>query len=309
MSWQSAARGGLRTLHRGSLPRRTGVIDLQNQLSRVCLAANSGLARPQIQPISSPQSPFQSNSFATASIAPKASKTPKAKSSKNAHNESKKNKKPMSEKQQEAQRLKKLRAQITELKATALLEPPKRLVVSAFGLAMAEKLREIKGQYKIQEAFILAIEHGKSLSGLERERFQSQADANKVANTAAHDAWIRSHTPLQIKEANSARSNLSRLSNKSYPSLKDDRLPKSPKSAYMFYVIDRLGAENYHGKPGTETFKYIGEEWAQLPQSEKDRYEQLHVEDRQRYEREHLKAYGVPAQAVRITAGKSEDSI
>jgi hypothetical protein len=165
MSWQSAARGGLlRTLQCSALPRRTGVIGLQNQLSRVCLAAKSGLARPQIQPISSIQSLSQSNSFATASTPPKASKTPKAKSPKKADSETKK-KRPLTEKQQEAQRLKKLSNRIKELKATALIRPPKRLPSAAYTLAICEKMREIKGEYNHPELFLIAAERAKSISG------------------------------------------------------------------------------------------------------------------------------------------------
>lgn len=166
MSWQSAARGGfLRTLHRGALPPRTGVSDLQNQLGRVCLTANSGLARPQLQSISSVQSLFQSNSFATASTPLKASKTPKAKSSKKADGEAK----PLSEEQQGIRKIKQLRAHIKELKATALTRRPKKLPTSAYSLALSEKLREIKGLYPAKEAFLIGVEHATSLGPQDEE--------------------------------------------------------------------------------------------------------------------------------------------
>lgn len=167
MSWQSATRGGfLRTLHRGALPARTGVSDLQNQLSRVCLAANTGLARPQFQPLSSIQSLFQANSFATASTPLKASKTPKAKTPKTAASKAKKA--PLSEKQQEALKIKQQRAHIKELKATALVRP-KKLLASAYSLAMTEKLQELKGQYPVKEAWSIGVEHATSLSPQEKE--------------------------------------------------------------------------------------------------------------------------------------------
>ncbi|OQE38041.1 hypothetical protein PENCOP_c009G04728 [Penicillium coprophilum] len=306
MSWQSAARGGfLRTLHRGAVPGRTGVIDLQNQLGRVCLAVNSGLARPQFQSPISIQSLFQSNSFATSSTPPKATKTPKAKSAKKADSEPKK-KRVLSEKQQEVQNRKKHNAHIKELKAVGLVQRPKRLPTSAYTLAVCEKLREIKGEYKQPEAFLVAIEHGKSISGSELERLQAQAKANIAANAAAYDAWVKTYTPLQIKEANTARLTLSRLSKKNYTPIKDDRQPKKPKSAYILYLADRIDTASYQGKPGTETFTAIAEEWSRLPQSEKDRYHQLQVEDRERYEREHQQVYGQPA--PKSSLYDSEDS-
>ncbi|KAJ5827419.1 High mobility group superfamily, partial [Penicillium robsamsonii] len=291
--------GFLRTLQRDTLPRRTSVIDLQNQFGRVCLAANSGLARPQVQPISSIQSLFQSHSFATAST------PPKAKSSKKADSEPKK-KRVLSEKQQEVQNRKKHNTHIKELKATGLVQRPKRLPTSAYTLAVCEKLREIKGEYKQPEAFLVAIEHGKSISGSELERLQAQAKANIAANAAAFDAWVKTHTPLQIKEANTARLTLSRLGKKHYTPIKDDRQPKKPKSAYILYLADRIDTDSYQGKPGTETFTAIAEEWSRLPQSEKDRYHKLQVEDRERYEREHQRVYGQPA--PKSSLYDSEDS-
>jgi hypothetical protein len=270
------------------------VIGLQNQLSRVCLAAKSGLARPQIQPISSIQSLSQSNSFATASTPPKASKTPKAKSPKKADSETKK-KRPLTEKQQEAQRLKKLSNRIKELKATALIRPPKRLPSAAYTLAICEKMREIKGEYNHPELFLIAAERAKSISGDELQRLQAQAKANIAANSAAYDAWVKSHTPLQIKEANTARQTLSHLVKKNYSPIKDDRLPAKSRSAYVLFVADRLNSGMYQGVHGRDSFKAIGEEWKALPQSEKEHYHKLQVEDRERYEREHQQVYGQPA--------------
>ena len=163
MTWQSAARGGfLHTLRRGA--PRTGVSDLQHQLSRASLTANPGAMRPQAQPLTTIHSLFQSNSFATASTA---SKTPKAKSSKKADTKAKKP--PLTEEQQENRRIKQLRAHIRELKATALLHPPKRLPTSAYTLALAEKLREIKGQYPVKEAFLIGVKHSTSLNPQDEE--------------------------------------------------------------------------------------------------------------------------------------------
>ncbi|CAG8886293.1 unnamed protein product [Penicillium egyptiacum] len=295
MPWQSAARGGfLRTLHRGSLSPRTGVSNLQDQLRRVCLTASSGPARPQVRLLSSSQSMFQSNSFATTSTPLKASKTTKAKSSKKAGSEAKK--RPLSERQQEIQKIKQLRDHIRELKATALLAGrPKLLPVNTYTIAMSEKLREIKGQYPGKEAFSIAVEHAKSLSPQDKERLQAEARANMAANAAAYDSWLKSHTPLQIRDANTARLTLSRLSDKNYSSLQDDRLVKLPRSAYVLYVKDRIDSHDYQGKPGKESFSEIAREWDALPQSEKDRYRTMQVEDRQRYETEHEEVYGSPA--------------
>ncbi|EKV12727.1 HMG box protein, putative [Penicillium digitatum] len=288
MSWQSAARGGfLRTLHRGALSPRTGVSDLQNQLGRICLAAHRGPTPSQFQSL------FQSNSFATISTPLKTSKTPKANGSRRADKKTKKD--ALSEEEQEKRKIKELRAQIKELKATALITRPKKLPTSAYTLAFIEKMREIKGQYPAKEGFLIGVAHAKSLDPQDEERLQAQARANIAANAAAYDAWVKSHTPRQIRDANTARLTLSRIGDKNYASIKDDRLPKIPNSAYIIFVKDRVDTFGYQGKPGTETFGAISDEWNKLPQSEKDRYHKLQVEDRQRYEREHEEVYGVPA--------------
>ncbi|CAG8009030.1 unnamed protein product [Penicillium nalgiovense] len=296
MPWQSAARGGfLRTLHRGALSPRTGVSDLQDQLRRVSLTASSGLARPQFQLLSSTQSMFQSNSFATASTPLKATKTPKAKSSKKVGSEAKK-KKPLSEKQQEIENIKKHRAHIRELQATALLSSrPKRFPTNAFAIAMSELLPQTKGYSSHREAFLAAVERAKSIGPQDEERYQAQAKANFAANTAAYDSWVKSHTPLRIKEANTARLTLSRLANKNYPPIKDDRLVRVSRSAYILFLKDRVESLDYQGKSGSESFPAIGREWIALPQAEKDRYRKLQIEDRQRYEREYQEVYGIPA--------------
>lgn len=102
------------------------------------------------------------------------------------------------------------------------------------------------------------------------QRLQAQAKANIAANAATYNAWVKSHTPLQIRDANSARLTLSRLGDKNYPPIKDERMPKIPKSAYILYLTERIDAHGYRGKPGTETFTAIAHEWNDLPQSEKD---------------------------------------
>lgn len=102
------------------------------------------------------------------------------------------------------------------------------------------------------------------------QRLEAQARANVAANAAAYDAWVKTHTPLQIRDANSARLTLSRIGTKNYPSIRDDRLPKIPNSAYVLFVKDRLDTHVYRGKSGRDTFTAISEEWPSLPQSEKD---------------------------------------
>lgn len=171
MTSQSAARGGLRALHLSAFPRSTGVIGLQNQLRRICLATKSGNVRPQIPAISSVQWLSQSNSFATeATKSPRAKSSSKSANGKHADKDSIKKKKPLTEKQKEKRDAHQRKLQIDQLKVTALT-PPKKLPANFFSLAITEKLREMKGlgEYKSGEAFTLAATQAKSLSAEDEE--------------------------------------------------------------------------------------------------------------------------------------------
>lgn len=166
MTCQSAARGGfLRTLHFSALPRPTGVIGLQSQLRRICPVPNSGLGRSQLPAISSIQLLSQSKSFATASTVPGTTKAPRTKKS-----SEKTAKKPLTDKQKEQKKAQQHKAQIDQLKVTALA-PPKKLASNFFALALAEQLGGMKdtSQYKPGEAFKIAAAQAKSLSAKEEE--------------------------------------------------------------------------------------------------------------------------------------------
>ncbi|KAJ5794199.1 High mobility group superfamily [Penicillium paradoxum] len=305
MTCQAAARGSfLRTLHLSAHSRPTGVIGRQNQLRHICLAANSGLTRPQAPALCSIQWRPQSNSFATSPNHLETTKAPRTEESsdKGANgkhaddNSTKKKKKPLTEKQKEKRAAHQRKLQIDQLKVTALT-PPKKLPPNFFSLAIAEKISEMKdlGQYKPGEAFTIAATQAKSLSAQDEERLKAQAEKNRAANTAAYKAWIQSHTPLQIKEANAARRFLSRLVKKDYRNITDDRLVKAPSSRYALYLKERLSSGEYQAQTQKEAFGAIAKTWNELAESEKEHYHRLHVEDRARYEREHQEVYGIPA--------------
>jgi hypothetical protein len=169
MSCQSAARGGfLRTLHFGAHPRPTGAIGLQNQLRRICLKGNSDPTRPQAPAISSVQWMSQSNSFATASADPES--TAGSETKKSSDKTKKNKKKPLTEAQKEKKKDQEHKAQIAQLKKTALT-PPKKLPASFFSLAFAEKYSGIKdgSQLEPKEAFKAAVAQAKSLSAEDEE--------------------------------------------------------------------------------------------------------------------------------------------
>ncbi|KAK6828707.1 hypothetical protein RU639_003759 [Aspergillus parasiticus] len=226
--------------------------------------------------------------------------TKKAKKSSTAKPKPKpKPRKQLTEKQKEAKKTRELRDQIKALKATAL-EAPKKLPERVANLSIIEKLQETRKTHNnTQEAFKAATELAKTISEEERARFAAVAESNRNSNESTYDQWIKSHTPLQIKEANLARSRLTKLTNKRYPPLRDDRLVKRPSSSYVFFFIERTGQGDFKHMAAKDIATRVAEEWKGLTESEKEKYHKLQLADTERYLREYQEVYGVEAPHVR----------
>lgn len=93
-------------------------------------------------------------------------------------------------------------------------------------------------------------------------------DKNRATNEAAYEAWVKSHTPLQIKEANSARKALSRDGKKKLPQIKDDRQVKRPTVAFLQFTKERGSRGDF--KSMAEIQAEAGKEWKQMSESEKE---------------------------------------
>lgn len=106
------------------------------------------------------------------------------------------------------------------------------------------------------------------LISLTFQRIQAQIEENRKANAAAYEAFIKSHTPLEIREANTARRALFRLDKGRRAALVDDRLVRKPLSSYVLFVESRLKTGE-HGA-GVEPFRIYSREWSQLPPSKKE---------------------------------------
>lgn len=102
------------------------------------------------------------------------------------------------------------------------------------------------------------------------------ANEQTAAKQAEYKAWINSHTPLQIYQANKARVQLRRKLLKTKGSrgahteqLKDDRLPKGPVQAYIIFTAERWASGDMKGLLARESGKVIAEEWKALTAGEK----------------------------------------
>lgn len=87
---------------------------------------------------------------------------------------------------------------------------------------------------------------------------------------AAYDQWIKSHTPLQIKEANLARRRLAKLKKSSVPQLRDDRLVKRPRTAFVHYFVERTEGGDFKHMAAKDITSRVTEEWRGMTDYEKE---------------------------------------
>ncbi|OGM44068.1 HMG box protein [Aspergillus bombycis] len=288
-----ARRGGatLRNLHLSdafSRPIRVAVS--QSHIRRISLITRGKTLRPisRALPSTSVLSQRLLKTYTTTSDSKSEKKTPtkttkggtgtkKTKKTKKSSTKPKPKPKPrkqlteeQKEAKKEAKKARELKDHIKALKVTAL-EVPKKLPDRVANLIIVQKLQEtLKTHKSPQEAFKAASELGKTISEEERERITAIAESNRNANETAYEQWIKSHTPLQIKEANLARSRLTRLTKKKYPLLRDDRLVKRPSSSYVFFYLERTGQGDFKHMAVKDIGVRVAEEWKGLTESEKE---------------------------------------
>ncbi|KAL4969077.1 HMG-box domain-containing protein [Aspergillus stella-maris] len=209
---------------------------------------------------------------------------------------------PKTEKQKEREKIRQRAQYLRELKETALVAP-KALPSSAWVIAVTKKTAEVPKDLQPRgEVFKRATQLAQEISAEERQRYVDQANANKAANQAAYEAWVQSHTPHQIYEANKARRQLSRIKGgKKVTLIKDDRLVKRPTSAWIYYFMEKRDS---NAVTVAEESKAVASEWRSLSDLQKAKYYDMSQKDLLRYEREHLEIYGVAA--PKIKAKKSE---
>lgn len=102
-----------------------------------------------------------------------------------------------------------------------------------------------------------------------QQRYVNQAEENRAANEASYAAWLKEYTPLQIKQANSARKHLRRLGHSKFYGIQDERLVKAPLNTYMFFLKERHDSSDFKHLPVKDAALRIAEEWKSLTDSEK----------------------------------------
>ncbi|KAH8663117.1 hypothetical protein BGZ60DRAFT_433127 [Tricladium varicosporioides] len=191
--------------------------------------------------------------------------------------------KPLTEEQ-------KKKAVIRELKKTAL-KPPKGLGSTPWIVFCGDNLSADNAVSLKNSMSDIAAKY-QSLSSAELEALNHRANENKRANDAALQKWLSGYTPIEIKTANNARNQLSKLLNRKYSQLPDERLVRGPTNAYVYFVKDRLASGDLKGISAQESLKLIGAEWKQVSASDKKVYQDRAAADSQRYYQEYKTVYG-----------------
>ncbi|KAJ2907025.1 uncharacterized protein MKZ38_008593 [Zalerion maritima] len=187
----------------------------------------------------------------------------------------------------------KLIAKVKDLKQTALLkEEPRNGGSSAWVLFTNQKRPELQAKgYDQKGVLTQASQEFKTLPESEMEKLRALAKANHEKYIATHEAWIKSHTPTQIAEANKARGSLKRLGLKTRHTLRDERVPKRPLTPWVCFASQKM-KDRPAGSTITETLKAAGPQWASMSASQKRPYEDLSSRDKKRYEQQSQVAFG-----------------
>jgi len=102
------------------------------------------------------------------------------------------------------------------------------------------------------------------------QAYNHTANQNKAANKLALKKWVESHTPDQIRVANNARKQLKRkLTARKYPLIPDDRAPKHPTNAMIYYMKEKHASGDLKGLKISETANLLSQEWKNLSASER----------------------------------------
>jgi hypothetical protein len=106
------------------------------------------------------------------------------------------------------------------------------------------------------------------------QHYNHLANERTVAIRKTFEAWIKQHTPEQIRQANLARAYLRRVVEKPsmrrrYFRLEDDRALKQPLSGYLRFSMERRNSGDMKSISLTEVSKLAAQEWKALSAGEK----------------------------------------
>ncbi|MCJ1475604.1 hypothetical protein MMC13_004267 [Lambiella insularis] len=230
----------------------------------------------------------------------KAKAKPKVKAKKAAPKRKVRARKPLTEEGIGAAAAKEKRKHVKELRILAL-SPPKLRPATAYTIINQELAKE---QHALSSKE--SSQKYRHLIPEELEHYNHIAHQNKGANQQAYHAWIQSLTPDEIRKANNARNQLTRLGVKGYSrNLKDERQVKRPVQAHSFFLKDRFNSGDMHGMALPDATRLITREWRELDQADKQKYYDSQAQSQARYAQEVKDTYHRTADLSAITPAQA----
>ncbi|WQF77837.1 Putative High mobility group box domain-containing protein [Colletotrichum destructivum] len=232
---------------------------------------------------------------AGAATKEKAPSKTKAKAATNAPKEKKKadKKKELTPEQMQKLKIEAQKVKVKEQKKLALLPNPKKLPNSAWTVYITERANDPELAIDLESRAKLNSESYKNLSSYELQRLEEKAKENRLANIATYKAWVESHTPIAVAEANRARANIRRITGRRAPRpIHDERQPKRLSTAFIMFVKARWDTGDFFGVDPVVANRQISEQWNALPESEREPYKQLAKADYERWERDSFHTLG-----------------
>ncbi|KAI2629751.1 hypothetical protein GGR54DRAFT_586309 [Hypoxylon sp. NC1633] len=166
-----------------------------------------------------------------------------------------------------------------ELRKAALFTEPKELPAHPWILFVSEQTKgTARGAADLRSRMSNLSQSFKQLPASELQRLTVACEQNKLANAAAYKTWVEGHTPQEINRAIKARLLLKRkygLPQGDPKPIRDDRLPKKAVNAFSLFTKARWASGDHAGKGFLEGSKAIGQEWKQLPDTERYAYQDL----------------------------------
>lgn len=113
------------------------------------------------------------------------------------------------------------------------------------------------------------------------QAYETKAASNAGANAREHRAWLQKHSPDEVRVANNARTQLSRIASQPVPAgrkhqltrayhrLRDERVSKRPQTPYSIFFNERLASGDFQGVKMSDAAKEAGTEWKALSEAEK----------------------------------------
>ncbi|KAK6515441.1 hypothetical protein TWF506_007776 [Arthrobotrys conoides] len=169
--------------------------------------------------------------------------------------------------------------------------PPKK--TNTYNLFFMETLSSIDPTLKVAERAKKVAEKWRTITDAEKKTWSDRAAEETIKKKAQYAQWLAKQNPFDIEAANNARRSIRGYREKkgikgSRPTskIKDDRLVKRPRTAWIFFMQDKYHTGLVENVGPKEKMAKLAEAWKATTATEKKKYEDLSAKDTIRYKTE-----------------------